>query len=331
MKRNVISLLIIGAVCLGAVIGPAAALPSSRVERWRAVPVPAGTNEAAEAFLARPVGLALGADRLFITDAVDCAVKVFTKDGRFEAALGRKGRGPGEFSFPSGVSFRDGRLYVADKFNHRVQVLDGKGSPLGGFPLSYPPDGILALAHDRILVSRNPSGRPGNFPLLHIYDEDGGLVWEGLEAPSSGDPVYDTFVNMILVSRGPGTDFYVVHRSQDRTARRFDDTGREKPPVPIDERYVFKNLNLPVRGSQKTLKGFCWASAADESRLFLLAPEDKGGEDLGPGREVFVFDNRGGLESILEFPVRLALFVVEADRVYALDADEELRIFRIER
>ena len=121
-----------------------------RVEELRLEPEP---NE--EAFLARPVFLAAEAGRVYVADGLDCAIKVFSEDGRFEASLGRKGQAPGEFSFPSGVSAHGGRLYVADKFNRRIQILDAAGHPLGGFPVPFFPDRVFALAPDRILVTRN--------------------------------------------------------------------------------------------------------------------------------------------------------------------------------
>jgi hypothetical protein len=49
-------------------------------------------------------------------------VQKFTTDGRFVAAFGRGGRGPGELTQPWGLA-RDsqGRMFVLDSYNHRVQ------------------------------------------------------------------------------------------------------------------------------------------------------------------------------------------------------------------
>jgi hypothetical protein len=76
----------------------------------------------------RPWGIAAfgeGPDaRLAITDAGgDSLLVVGTEDGAVRARAGVRGDNPGELWEPSGVEFRplDGRLYVADYGNHRLQ------------------------------------------------------------------------------------------------------------------------------------------------------------------------------------------------------------------
>jgi DNA-binding beta-propeller fold protein YncE len=56
-------------------------------------------------------------------------VSVFNKDGKFLRAIGKAGTGPGEFRTPHALEFdSQGRLIVADRHNHRIQILtkDGK-------------------------------------------------------------------------------------------------------------------------------------------------------------------------------------------------------------
>ena len=56
-------------------------------------------------------------------------VSVFDKNGKFLRTIGRTGTGPGEFRTPHALEFdSQGRLIVADRHNHRIQVLtkDGK-------------------------------------------------------------------------------------------------------------------------------------------------------------------------------------------------------------
>jgi sugar lactone lactonase YvrE len=55
----------------------------------------------------------------------------FRKDGTYVKEWGRIGTAPGEFRTPHGLAFDSrGRLYVADRGNHRIQVFDQEGTLL---------------------------------------------------------------------------------------------------------------------------------------------------------------------------------------------------------
>src|SRR6516165_7116805 len=56
-------------------------------------------------------------------------ISVFDKNGKFLRIIGKTGTGPGEFRTPHALEFDSkGRLIVADRHNHRIQILtkDGK-------------------------------------------------------------------------------------------------------------------------------------------------------------------------------------------------------------
>jgi DNA-binding beta-propeller fold protein YncE len=56
-------------------------------------------------------------------------ISVFDKSGKFLRVIGKTGTGPGEFRTPHALEFDSkGRLLVADRHNHRIQILtkDGK-------------------------------------------------------------------------------------------------------------------------------------------------------------------------------------------------------------
>jgi hypothetical protein len=57
---------------------------------------------------------------------------VFDPDGRLLLDVGRPGSEPGEFWLPNGIAIgRDNRIFVADAYNSRIQVLKyvGRESP----------------------------------------------------------------------------------------------------------------------------------------------------------------------------------------------------------
>ncbi len=66
------------------------------------------------------------------TDVTDpnlvARISVFDRTGKFLRAIGKAGTGPGEFRTPHALEFdSQGRLIVADRHNHRVQILTKQG------------------------------------------------------------------------------------------------------------------------------------------------------------------------------------------------------------
>jgi DNA-binding beta-propeller fold protein YncE len=56
-------------------------------------------------------------------------ISVFNKDGKFLRTIGKTGTGPGEFRTPHALEFdSQGRLVVADRHNHRIQILTKAGT-----------------------------------------------------------------------------------------------------------------------------------------------------------------------------------------------------------
>jgi DNA-binding beta-propeller fold protein YncE len=90
--------------------------------------------------LERPAGIALdrAGGRLYVADAgtvrsAEHTVKVFDLEGTLVGTLGRgKGEEPGQFLFPTYVAVDgEGRVYVTDTLNARVQAFAADGRHLG--------------------------------------------------------------------------------------------------------------------------------------------------------------------------------------------------------
>jgi DNA-binding beta-propeller fold protein YncE len=75
----------------------------------------------------------------------------FTKDGKFVKEWGKVGSAPGEFRTPHALAFDSkGRLFVADRGNHRIQIFDQDGKLLDTFYQFGRVSGLFILADDTL-------------------------------------------------------------------------------------------------------------------------------------------------------------------------------------
>lgn len=88
-------------------------------------------NDPAHFNLPTDVAVLPGGD-FYVSDGYENArVVKFSSSGAFEFQWGQKGSGPGEFDLPHGISVdEEGRVYVADRSNLRVQVFNASGEYL---------------------------------------------------------------------------------------------------------------------------------------------------------------------------------------------------------
>lgn len=82
----------------------------------------------------------------------------FSKDGKFVKTWGKKGDAPGEFDTPHAVAFdSQGRLFVGDRWNNRIQIFDQDGKFLDQWTQFSRPSGIYIDRNDVIYVSDSES------------------------------------------------------------------------------------------------------------------------------------------------------------------------------
>lgn len=82
----------------------------------------------------------------------------FSKAGKFMRAFGKKGSAPGEFDDPHGITLDSrGRLFVADRGNNRVQILDQEGRLLDQWKQFGRPSGVAISKNDTIFVADSSS------------------------------------------------------------------------------------------------------------------------------------------------------------------------------
>ncbi len=85
----------------------------------------------------------------------------FSKDGKFIKLIGKKGRMPGEFMGPHGLAFdSQGRLFVADRGNNRIQILDQEGRFITEWRQFGRPSGLFITKDDTLYVADSESWGP---------------------------------------------------------------------------------------------------------------------------------------------------------------------------
>ena len=83
----------------------------------------------------------------------------FSKDGKLIKTIGKRGSGPGEFDGPHSLAMDSrGRLFVGDRSNNRVQILDQEGKFLDQWLQFSRPSGVMIDANDNIYVADSESG-----------------------------------------------------------------------------------------------------------------------------------------------------------------------------
>jgi DNA-binding beta-propeller fold protein YncE len=83
----------------------------------------------------------------------------FSKDGTFIKSWGKKGTAPGEFDQPHALAMDSrGRLFVGDRNNNRIQILDLNGKVLDEWKQFSRPSGIYIDKKDNIYVADSESG-----------------------------------------------------------------------------------------------------------------------------------------------------------------------------
>ena len=117
-------------------------------------------------------------------------IQKFDKDGNFLLQIGKVGTEKGEFQRPSGMVWRDHKLYVVDAFNSRIQVFADTGKFLevlaegnDAAALSYPYD-IVANERGELFVAEYRAGR------ISKFDTTGRLLGRYGSTGSNADQLY---------------------------------------------------------------------------------------------------------------------------------------------
>jgi sugar lactone lactonase YvrE len=83
----------------------------------------------------------------------------FNRDGKYLNAFGKRGNGDGEFMQPHGMALdSQGRLFVADRGNNRVQIVTTDGKFIASWPQFSRPSGVFVDRNDMLYSADSESG-----------------------------------------------------------------------------------------------------------------------------------------------------------------------------
>lgn len=174
-----------------------------------------------------PLDMALDAGgNLYVLDTGNHRIQKFSPEAEFLGTIGRKGQGPGEFSFPGSLDIdEEGHLIVASNYIKRIQVLDETGQEIRGITITGDFSSELrVLGTDRYLSAvtrRPPMGRDeenakGLNPLMQVMDTDGKVIRTFGEPRDYKHEMVNAFGNEIRFTVEPDGNILVCFLFQNR-------------------------------------------------------------------------------------------------------------------
>lgn len=200
--------------------------------------------------LNRPRGIAVAPDgSIYVVDSRNARINVYAPDGSFLFFFGGEGAGPGQLASlstaggggASGIAIDDdGTIFVADTWNHRIQVFAGDGTYLYGWGEFFDARDDPEATRERPGAFYGPRGLALHDGLLYVtdtgneriqvFERDGRFVTM-FGSPGAGDGMLLEPVGLAVSGDGV---IYVADSHNARIAR-FTAEGAWLDPIPVEE------------------------------------------------------------------------------------------------
>lgn len=169
---------------------------------------------------------------IYISDGYGNArIHRFSPDGDLLRSWGESGSDPGQFNVPHNIcSDEAGRIYVADRENHRIQIFDGDGNYLGQWNNLHRPCAIVFDGEGNLCVGELGPALPMNRMfrnlgcVVKLLDGEGAQVVRiGGDRPGAEPGRFIAPHGIAVDSHG---DIYVAEVSYGQWERLFPDLPR---------------------------------------------------------------------------------------------------------
>jgi len=244
-----------------------------------------------------PRGVAVGPDgHVYVVDSDNSRVQVFGPDGAFLRTWGSNcnlatatgcldAEGRGQFQEPWSIAVaRDGRIYVADTWNHRIQVFDSDGTFLTKWGTYGQTDAAAGLLYGPRDLAIDDQGRvfvtdTGNKRVV-VYDESGEFLGQ-VGGPGSGPGQFEEPVGIDVDAQG---NIYVADTWNQRV-QVFDNNLNFLREWPVQAWYGLREWPVQAWYGESVVNK-PYLAVDDAGRVYITDPE---------GYRVAVFGDDGSL------------------------------------
>ena len=173
------------------------------------------------------------AGNLFVLDSSNRRIQKFDPDGKYLATIGRKGQGPGEFSYPDSMDFgADGTLYVLEARRRLIHIMEPAGKELGSVHLLNDSVGAIRyLGQNSLAGALNISAWPDPNEkkpkalsrLVKVFDLEGKARLEMGDQTNFGDPISTAGGNSFYIDADHRQYIYLTFTFQNRVEKYSPD------------------------------------------------------------------------------------------------------------
>jgi hypothetical protein len=250
---------------------------------------------------------------IYVTDAMDYALKKFDPEGKLLERAGGKGQGPGEFSAPRLLDCSDRFLFVSEQYMPVIKVFDRDLHHRFDIPLRAPVGDMKVLADDLIAVVALTARKTS---AVLFYNQKGEIVRK-LEFSGSAEGLLMDMVSLDLDSQ---ENLYLAYNFADRI-EKYSRSGkrawsRKLLGIKHVERKKVSSFVVPTEIVYKDL------ALDDSGNIYVL-----GGElSKNRSRDVYVLSSDGEHLATFTLPQASHCIYIDADNFLYTRANEGITL-----